>query len=357
MLDQKTSQRITVLGFLMTCMIVIFHTEVVWDPINAADAAIVESLDHLISMGSTLAMDYFFLVTGLLLFHALSFQNYHKKIKSRIGSLLIPYVIWQLLTVIYLIYRGEQWTVLKFLRTSFLFDWPADGPLWYVYAVFLMSLLAPLQLLLFQNAKAGFWGTAAFTIGIVPLLGRIPLVNQITEHGYLGLVIRYLPSYLMGTFYGFYCSTERKPEDIRYYVYILMLAFLADGIFAGSTDRIIHAGAPLLLLYFFPVTEKMGSSRIYHWSFLLYAAHVPMMAFVQGKAMEYISRFFSWSSLISITCRISCLAVMMTAVGILYEVLKRFAPGVLGLLTGGRGLRSQNIGAAHTAAEDGTRRN
>ena len=99
-MDKQTSSRITILGFVMTSVIVMYHcgaTGVV--PLNILDDKINKFLDAFFDNMAILAMSHFFFVTGYLLFYNLTEVLFKTKIKRRFFTLIIPYILWQIITV------------------------------------------------------------------------------------------------------------------------------------------------------------------------------------------------------------------------------------------------------------------
>lgn len=144
-MNQEISRRISFLGFVMTCGIVLYHcgpSPAV--PSVGLDQVCFDAISNFFTNTATLAMSYFFAVTGYLLFLNLSLRGWAGKVKRRTFSLLVPYLAWQCLTFAVNLLHHEAMTKREFLKTTFLLDqWPPDGALWYLYAVFLLALLAP----------------------------------------------------------------------------------------------------------------------------------------------------------------------------------------------------------------------
>lgn len=90
----------------MTCVMVAYHCGSPDNPINTFDFKWNNFISSVFNSLATLAMSYFFTVTGFLLFYSLSLKNYVLKIKKRIFSLLTPYLVWQVLIVIKTIMKG-----------------------------------------------------------------------------------------------------------------------------------------------------------------------------------------------------------------------------------------------------------
>ena len=94
-MDSRISKRISLLSFVMTLAIVVFHCQCQGDPTNfgKADAFLFHTLSNNINTFGMVAMSYFFAITGFLLFYNLDFQTYQAKIKKRLYSLLVPFLI------------------------------------------------------------------------------------------------------------------------------------------------------------------------------------------------------------------------------------------------------------------------
>ena len=149
-MDKQTSSRITILGFLMTSVIVMYHCGATGvAPLNILDEKINKFLDIFFDNMAILAMSYFFFVTGYLLFYNLTESLFKIKIKRRFFTLIIPYILWQIVTVVYYIILGRfnGWTIRKLVNTVFLMQlWPPDGAVCGVsFSVSFTDILISLQ--------------------------------------------------------------------------------------------------------------------------------------------------------------------------------------------------------------------
>ena len=145
--NETISRRITNLGFIMTCLIITYHVGTPSNPLNALDDKWNTYIGNIFNSLASLAISYFFTVTAFLLFNNLSMKNFKQKLQKRMYSLLVPYILWQVIIVIKQIFQGKVWNIKAFIKYTFLFEaWPADGALWYVYAVFLLMLISPFLL-------------------------------------------------------------------------------------------------------------------------------------------------------------------------------------------------------------------
>ena len=285
-------------------------------------------------------MSWFFGITGFLLFRGLSFQNVGGKIKKRVFSLLVPYVLWCLLFVLKsLLLRQQRWTLYDVFAQLFFFrTWPPLASFWYVYTVFLLALLSPLLLLAYKNKTVG----AAFIMAVTFLAAGHTNFQLYLGNGhsyYFGNILMYLPAYLVGCFYGgIYQEDSREANlaSLRYLVLFLLFGYLmhywVDDIFMIMNVAVM----PVLMLYLLPVPEKLKNRNIYGLLFFIYATHE---AFI-GVILEPIYRVLlkvSWLTPVSGLLGRSLCAVLVCLVNVaVCRLMRRFTPRTLKLLSGGR---------------------
>jgi len=115
----------------------------------------------------TVTMPAFFFLSGFLLMHNLTSNTMMRKIVRRIKRLFVPYMIWNLIFVVFLLMlHGTQGFVKDFFGSR-IFSWqsirplvfdfsafPADTPLWFLRALLIYSL-AGMPLLLSLKRKYG----------------------------------------------------------------------------------------------------------------------------------------------------------------------------------------------------------
>lgn len=340
-MNLEISKRIRVLNFIMTCFMVLYHCPVLdgSQAINAYDLRISEFLCNFVSAMGLLVMCYFFTVSGFLLFRDLSMSNYLEKMKRRIFSLLIPYLAWQVVIAVIDAFQEKRVLTLStyLVRTFALVKWPIDGPLWYVYAIFLLALLSPVMILAFRNRR-----TAQIFVLVMVFLPTImkhssnPLISRIWGYGYMSNILRYMPSYMVGAFYGKFENSTTKTEAFSYLTVILLCAFAFNEIIADTLTGLIVRMLPILMVYSLPVIKAFENRRVYCLTFLIYAIHQPLIADIYPAVKELIIRAHMPVTLYNIAGWLCILAADLCISAGLYAVLKKKAPNALNILTGGR---------------------
>lgn len=187
--DQKTmSSTISWLRFPLILGVVFIHSNRWWIEINANSSYGLKFyglLQNLFSgMLPVVSVPTFFFISGYLFFfklEELDKSTYIDKMKRRVNTLLIPYILWNLIAVLNLLFytirtqgfsfseiinfnwldafigmtpahKADGTSVLGFaLRQNKMF--PADGPLWYIRDLMLWNLFIPVFYFLIKKTK------------------------------------------------------------------------------------------------------------------------------------------------------------------------------------------------------------
>lgn len=340
-LRKGISAKIKSLGFLMTCAMVCYHCpgfDATYS-IGNWDTRLINLIEHFFYQMGYVSMSYFFAVTGYLLFTNYKINDYPVKMKRRVFSLLIPYVIWQcIITGIDVLQKQYIFSLKDFLvRTFALVPWPQDGALWYVYAVFLLALTSPVLLLLFRNRYAG-WIATMLLIIVLQARGRVtnPYISAILNHGYVENILFYLPCYLVGCYCGRFMDENTISETTACILSALFISYILEGIFPGFSADIGLKLLPLLALFVLPVIPSLQNRKVYALSFLVYAMHQPLIADAWEILQEPFMQIPMPVSMRGILIRAIILVLDIGLAAIMYSVLKRFLPKFLAFLTGGR---------------------
>ncbi len=325
----------------MTCFMVFYHTG---GPegslaINTFDANLNGFLSRFFDAMGTIVMSYFFAVTGFLLFNNLTFSSYKRKIHKRIFSLLVPYILWQIIIVIKLIIQGNyNFSLVPFLKQTFLFmAWPIDGALWYVYAVFIIAVLSPILLLFFKNKRIGF-GALVIIFILLNARGTFtnPYIVKIITWGYIGNVLFYLPAFLTGAFYGKFHDEIKEEHSLIYIILILFAAFCIEGTWGQVMSSTLMLMLPILLLFQLPIVPKLINLNVYKLTFLIYAIHQPLIGDIKDPIYRFYTHFRIPVSLDNILIRLTILFTDIAIVALIRVILCKICPKLLKLLCGGR---------------------
>ena len=171
---QNCSDVISLLRFPLAVFVVFIHVEgryFHFGSISTGSYLITHFISNIICK---VAVPTFFFISGFLFFlniEVFSREIYRKKLRKRIKSLLIPYIIWNTIAfVIYMLaqYYGfnsfftkftltdniisnivkiygytSNWSGTSIISIPFTFRTPIDGPLWFVRDLIILSILTP----------------------------------------------------------------------------------------------------------------------------------------------------------------------------------------------------------------------
>ena len=337
--ENNRIQCIPVLSFYFTCIFVIYHVVITVKPVNEFDSTLFTWMKTLNEQLATIALSYFFCVTGYLLFKNMNQKTIARKIGSRFLTLLVPYIFWQALVlgIFYLTGRYKTVSILiYYLKATFLFNgYPPDIPLWYVYAVFAWALLSPIILLLLKNKNIGFIVLMAAFIGI-HFITTSKACSTFYQYGIIKLVLKYSYAYLMGAYFGLHFPDPKDLESLKYIAFTILLGFaLSSYTLSEFRESFLIAAMPILLIRFFP--DKLCKDRkIYKTSFIIFSIHYPIYQYLRDYLKTQDLSAYSASGF-NIVIRILFLIGVIAISYLLYLLLSKFAPIVLKVMTGGRG--------------------
>lgn len=149
----NTLNYITIVRFPLIVLVVALHSKI-WinDLVDVNTLSLTRFLSELITQLTMLAVPTFFVISGYLFFRnmptkgAFPLSIFVRKLQSRVYTLFIPYMLWNMFIVIV---KGVQYQIssgngLQFLTwDSFVAGQPIDFPLWYVRNLMLLCIFSP----------------------------------------------------------------------------------------------------------------------------------------------------------------------------------------------------------------------
>lgn len=158
---------------------------------------------------------------------------------------------------------------------------------------------------------------------------------KLRGYGYLSNILSYFPSYIIGTFYGYYSSREKQKLDFKYCLAILLVIFIFEGVYGGILNNITIRIMPLVLFYTFPVNKIIENCNIYKLSFLIYAIHQPIMSDTLGYIRNLLYYYIPIASIVNLAGRLVYLFFVIVISSAIYIILKRVSVKGLVWMTGG----------------------
>ena len=337
-MSKELREKIPVINFMMMFEVMLYHCLQADNDLAVSAADLWwNQLYTKIIMGplSSLCMSTFFAITGFLLFYNLSFQNLGKKLKSRVWTLLIPYILWQIIYIVKSMLQGNSWTLGEMFAQTFLLRlWPPLGAFWYVYTVFLFALFSPVFLMLFRNEKIGWLSTVVLIILLYVFWNSLYIGNG--KQHYTGNIKSFFPAYLIGAFYGHIYDESTIFQKLKYLVGYLLIAVLFDEVIGSLFSRMAISVLPMFVLFLLPVPEWTKNRNIYRLSFLIYATHQSIISLALVWIRPHILDIIPYISVANILWFTICIVIIIAVNAVIHAVMNRFTPRTLRLLTGGR---------------------
>lgn len=292
------------------------------------------------------AVPSFFIISGFLFFRNYQTKDYGKKIKSRVHTLLIPYLLWNVFGLL-----TEMLTKIPFFSAmatvnSNPFDWTnivmgiffhRYTVLWFVFMIMLFAVLAPI---IFYIVKKKILFSFVFVILLL-----FVLFYDKGFSSFLGIGLEYssIVYYLIGAYLGCYYK-EIFNYRTHFNVYALILFFAATIALENSVkeyelySRIYFILVKIILLYLI-FAHFESKIKIKHWfgaTFFIYAFHLPVMRFTSGMLrlfFDVINIDFALKELLLYA--VSFVIVMIVCIKVA-SYLELKTPRIYKLLTGNR---------------------
>lgn len=350
-MKQQVSNKITMYNFFMTLGIVIYHFWLDFNHTSNHPTKIILILFYRLCNNSVgaLAMGVFFLMSGFLLYNgANSAKDIFKKIKSRVFSLLIPFIIWNSFMMMYLMINmgTHPFSSLGDFIVGFTLN-PFNGPLWYLLALMCLMLFAPVIINLKQHKN----------ISLLTLVGIIIFSTVVVSRGsdwawyqaitnkvwYISNIFTYLPLYAIGAFTGMHYSDKILNEEynVNLLKSISIIIFIASmvlmSMYVNSLLIVISA-----ISFWFCIDSKhfdKNPSKVFRISFFIYVMHSPFLIDITYKIIEFLCGG-SVTYLLPIETIIYRILGMLLIWGLalIFEFILSFVLGnkIYGLLSGNR---------------------
>ncbi|MDO5523431.1 MAG: acyltransferase [Bacteroidia bacterium] len=295
-----------------------------------------------------LAVPCFFLFSGYFYFRkmgAWSSGFYLLQQKKRVVSLIIPYILWNLLNILVVLAKGYAMNIagldgsgdINFIRqTPFLelMVMPINLPLWYLRDLICMTFFAPLFYYLFNYTK--IWGLLAILI----------LYLTTWELPFRGFSMTAIFYFGLGAFWGINKKNMlESARKIKYPALIFGLALALVATFLSTTvyhEYLIRWFAPLGVASAFIITDFIVRKQKIREVFLKYS---PAVFFIYAVHELYLKNWVKgafyrtplsesgWGMVLGyIVMPLILLAICLA----LYFILKKLWPRALNVLSGGR---------------------
>lgn len=362
-LPRGLSSTITLLRFPMAVVIILLHSSFEHEIINGYSifegwsAPWYHHLDYVFVQNvCNIAVPLFFFVSGFLFFKEgeFSLNLFKGKIKKRITTLLIPYMIWNIIMCLF--YLVVQYLtpsmisgrnklimdynvcdyVMMFWSMSFInesgLDGPIDGPLWFMRDLMVMMIISPVLFYLIKKIRIllplFFLSLYIFGLGL-GLSGFSPVA---------------LGFYTMGAFFAiFKFDFSLFPKSSKEFLLLLYFTLLVAVVIMNDygieiswlKNSLVVIGVFASIGWTAWLSENKGvkiSPFLTSSTFFVYASHCVIIQFFIRLASRMGIQHDMYFCLMYFVCPLLTLIVIL----FIYKCFLKFLPSVAKVISGGR---------------------
>lgn len=291
------------------------------------------------------AVPMFFMLSGIAFFKDYNNQKYWSKIKSRLFTLVIPYLLWNTIWMLWEIFTSYSFlakfstgdpyplTLTSILKGIFFYN--CNIPFWFVFDLILFSFAAPLVFLLIKNKYVGI--CSIIGLSIASLFGfHLPE----TVFYYPMAIVFYLTGAMIGYhFFDFAAKKASKPQAIGSLVfltaYILAKNIAPQKIHIDNylAQAIVYTLAAFSLWNVVDLfIENLKPRAIYRRSFAVYAMHLNI-AIVLLKVFSFCLPENPW---LEIPKLLTIVPLTLVIINLVCAFMEKFTPQIYGILMGSR---------------------
>ena len=336
------------ISFLLSILVFFIHSYFAQE---ITDTSFISVVNHKVSYFfscsiTRFAVPMFFMMSGITFFKDYNNKKYLAKIKTRLFTLVIPYLLWNTIWMLWEIFTSYSFiakfstdsTPYPLTLTSILkgiFFYGCNIPFWFVFDLIIFSFAAPLVFLLIKNKYIGVG--SVICLSIVSLFGlHLPM----DVFYYPMAIVFYLIGAIIGYhFFDFASQKSSKPFQIASVIflaaYILAKNIAPQEIHIDNylTQTIVYTLAAFSLWNVVDVfIEQIKPRAIYRRSFAIYAMHLNV-AIVILKILAFCTPKNEW---LEIPKFIIMVVSTLIIVNLICAFLEKFAPKVYATLMGNR---------------------
>ncbi|MBQ3038101.1 MAG: acyltransferase [Clostridia bacterium] len=292
------------------------------------------------------AVPMFFMLSGISFFKEYNNKKYQTKIKSRIYTLVIPYLLWNTVWMLWEIF-GSYSFISKFFATGepypltlvsilkgILF-YGCNIPFWFLFDIIVFSFAAPLLFLIIRNKYIGIAFVAC--LSIISVFGiHLPM----NFFYYPMSIVFYLTGAIIGYHFFDYASRKSsKPMQITSIVlfsaYILAKNIVPRELHISNylMEAIVYTIAAFCLWNIADIfIERIKPRAIYRRSFAIYAMHLNVAIIT----LKILSLFAPQNEWLQIPKFLIMVVFTLVIINYICAFLEKFFPGIYALFMGNR---------------------
>lgn len=349
-MNESLSKKISIYNFICTLGIVIYHWKNFYILFSNKENYLSDSLYNFYDLLASISLGFFFMTSAYLFYLGIdSGVKLVKKIKKRLITLGIPFIVWNILcfaySSTYSLIRGRGLDVsLGDIILGFTLD-PFDGPFWYIVALIVLMSISPLLLKL--KKKPQLFLIVVITLTIVCSIVHSEISSENMFVSWLLRLLNYTPIYIFGAYLAL-CKSRifSRGRYINKVISVLallsgatiVLYFTLVDVEANAFTWCLKAVLPILLWLAVP-DELFGKAKIVfpiRISFFLYAMHGTLIGILDTIFTKLVG-YNNMPLILSIICHIVLFTILYLVCLAFAFITKKILPKkIYFALSGGR---------------------
>lgn len=339
--------KVSLISFVLSVGVVFQHTQ--W---RCNSIAVLSSIHSMFFYILQTCVPFFFMISGYLFFRNFEMGKLKEKWKSRVKTLLIPYIIWNILYAVFmfLLYR------LGFVNNISISDSKVGilfqivnaeySPLWFVKYLMVFAIISPLTYILLRNKAVG--GVViivlSFLNALFYYLGVMEIPINVNANNLVMLNYQYI-FYAIGSYsamnFKTFVEVPSRRKSLVATIFVSMLTIMYFwGIYSKGDVIVNHIFRIIFVCGIWFVFDCIQKTRIRGWmkiSFFIYCMHLIILQCVQAVSGIIIDKFFKGNQLLYIFDYLLVPILVIVMIIAVAHFLKKYVPVAWKLLTGNRG--------------------
>ncbi len=341
--DERFKKK-TVLSFICAVMVLYIHADNTAQyslNLNSLLGKVVYFIEtDLLENVTMVAVPFFFLLSGVFFFKNYSWNKLLDKYKSRIKSLLIPYLVWNAFYVVMAILFNVLPYVSAFVSDSWkmnpinfkniaegLFFYKYHSVYWFLFQLILFITISPVLFALLKNKILG--------LCIIIILLFSPVYSQNVQ-----LVnLEQLFYFFLGGFLGYHYFTivitaniNKKKRMMAVAGFIILL--LIDKMTGANPiwHRVVIVAYIAVLVYGIDLFGKIQTAKYMSYTFFIYSSHLFVLSMLKLLFRKNLPETELFALLNFLLLPVIALVIII----LIANLLKKGFPKLFSILNGGR---------------------
>lgn len=282
------------------------------------------------------AVPIFFFMSAVLFYRDYhgEFETYKRKLKNRVRSLILPYIIFNTIGYIkHIVFMNQGFSLFRLINSIITSD---TMPLWFLRELFILSILAPVLYKLRSNRNVEYF---------INLFILILIITGIVKYRTFAY---WLPLYLYGSNHNIYDLINN--EKNKYLSKIIGFSFFMMPLFLpninGNMDMLgniaFYFYRFISIQFYLCLIKKLSKHNIkqydfYKYSFWVYCTHFPFISIYKLFSTKIINLFnIGINNMVIFLQYFSTVCIVCIVCIVSANIVKKYFPKMFLILNGGR---------------------